>query len=347
MKIFPLWREFKRRQTFLPVIIHTGQHYDHNMSQVFFSDMGLPEPDIYLKVGSASHGRQTGKIMINLESILKQQQPDIVIVVGDVNSTLAGALVAVKMALPVVHIEAGLRSFDRRMPEEINRVVTDAVSDLLFTSCRDADENLLREGVSKDKIHFVGNVMIDSLMTFLPKAKRTKILKELVLKRKNYIVVTLHRPANVDSLASLRSILKGLEELTGMGPVIFPVHPRTLKMFKSFGIKPQGSLLRLIPPQGYLNFLHLLAESALVITDSGGIQEETTFLGIPCLTLRPNTERPITIAQGTNRLIDINKQSLFKEASAALKNPIKLPKIEKWDGKTAARIADILERKCR
>lgn len=344
MKIFPLWREFKKRNSFSPLIIHTRQHYDYNMSQAFFDDMDLPKPDIYLKLNSVSHAGQTGRIMIGLETIFKKYKPDLVITVGDVNSTLAGALAAAKMGLLVAHVEAGLRSFDRSMPEELNRVVTDAISNFLFTSCKDGDENLLREGVRKDKIYFVGNIMIDSLMTFFSKAKKTKILTNLNLRSKKYITVTLHRPANVDSVKSLTSILRELERLADIQPVIFPVHPRTIKTVKSRGIKSKNPLLRMISPLSYLDFLHLMSGTSLVITDSGGIQEETTFLGIPCLTLRLNTERPITITQGTNRLVDINKQDLFKEANLAVKKQNnKVPKIEKWDGKTAERITDILE----
>ena len=306
--------------------------------------MGLPEPDIYLKTGSVSRGEQIGRIAVALEPVLEKQKPDLVVVVGDVNSTLAAALTAVKMCLPVAHVEAGLRSFDPSMPEEINRVVTDSISSLLFTSCRDADKNLLREGISKDKIYFVGNIMMDSLIAFLSKARKTKILANLNLKPKNYMTVTLHRPANVDSRESLEYILKKMEELANIHPVIFPVHPRTMKMLKLFDIKLKNPSLRLISPLSYLEFLYLMSESSLVITDSGGIQEETTFLGIPCLTLRLNTERPITITQGTNRLVDINKQDLFEEAERVLKRGnSSVPKIEKWDGRTAERIADILE----
>ena len=347
MKIFPLWREFKKRKKFSQQIIHTGQHYDYNMSGAFFKDMNLPMPNIYLNSGIAFHDAQTAKIMVALESVLKKEKPDLVVVVGDVDSTLAGALVAAKMGITIAHVEAGLRSFDRSMPEEINRVVTDSISSLLFTSCRDADKNLLREGISKEKIYFVGNIMIDSLVAFLSKAKKTKILANLKLKPRDYMTVTLHRPVNVDSRESLKSILKKMEELANIHPIIFPVHPRTMKMLKSFNIKLKNPSLRLISPLSYLEFLYLISESSLVITDSGGIQEETTFLGIPCLTLRSNTERPITITQGTNRLIDINRQDLFKEAEKALKKQNSIvTKIEKWDGKTASRIADILETLC-
>lgn len=343
MKIFPLWRAFKESPVFQPMIIHTGQHYDREMSDFFFDDLGLPAPDVNLGIGSGTHGEQTGKIMIALEPVLKDQGPDMAVVVGDVNSTMAGALVAAKMGIPIAHVEAGLRSFDRSMPEEINRVVTDAVSSLLFTTCRNANDNLLREGISADKIHFAGNIMIDSLAIYLRQASRSKILETLKLDPGRYIVTTLHRPSNVDDPENIRLIFEKLNMLAGFYPVVFPVHPRTKKKIESCGILPKASGLQLISPLGYLDFLRLMSKSALVITDSGGIQEETTFLGIPCLTLRPNTERPITITHGTNKLIDLCRNDISKEALSAIRNrAFRAQKIEKWDGKTAERILKVL-----
>jgi len=348
MKIFPLWKAIGKDAFFKPVVIHTGQHYDRQMYDVFFDDLKLPVPDVYLGVGSGGHGEQTGKIMSALEPVLKDQRPDIVIVVGDVNSTIAGALVSVKLGIPVAHIEAGLRSFDRSMPEEINRVVTDAVSDLLFTSCRDAGENLLHEGISGDKIFFVGNIMIDSLVMNIRQAESSKVLDTLKLPSHKYIVVTLHRPSNVDLPQNLKLILEKLSTIAKQYPVIFPMHPRTKKQIQSDGFSMGSPDLHMIEPLGYLDFLRLMSQASLVITDSGGIQEETSFLGIPCLTLRPNTERPITVTQGTNKLIDLYSGDIIAESISALNKRVKfIPEIEMWDGKTAERILKILEIKFR
>jgi len=343
MKIYPLWRVMEAQSQFVPLLVHTGQHYDHAMSKVFFKDLGLPNPDVFLGVGSGSHGEQTGKAMIALEPVLHDKKPDMVIVVGDVNSTMAAALVAVKMGIRVAHVEAGLRSFDRSMPEEINRIVTDSISDPLFTSCREADENLLREGIPGKNIYFVGNIMIDSLIGSLPKAMESNILERLQVKPKNYAVLTLHRSSNVDDSNRLRLILENLQNVARNRVIVFPVHPRTRKMIEDCNFQSLTSSLLTIDPLGYLEFLCLMSQSEVVITDSGGIQEETTFLGIPCLTLRPNTERPITIDKGTNRLVDLSQQSLANEVESALQNSLRTaPIIEKWDGQTAQRILEVL-----
>lgn len=343
MKVFPLWRVIKDTMPDVrPVVVHTGQHYDASMSDVFFTDFGMPKPDHFLGVGSGPHGLQTGKTMIALEPVLQEEKPDLLVVVGDVNSTMAGALVGVKMGIPVAHVEAGLRSFDRTMPEEINRMVTDAVSDLLLTSCRDADENLRREGIREEKIHFVGNIMIDSLVTLMPAASKSVILERLALSPRKFVAVTLHRPSNVDDPATLRQVLEALDELASSMPVVLPVHPRTRKVMEKLAFTPRHAAFKILDPLGYLDFLRLESESALVITDSGGIQEETTFLGIPCLTVRPNTERPITIARGTNRLVAPDRKAIVENARAALGQERRKPHIELWDGKTAGRILEVL-----
>jgi UDP-N-acetylglucosamine 2-epimerase (non-hydrolysing) len=343
MKVYPLWKEMEGRSEFDPLLVHTGQHYDYAMSNIFFKDLGLPEPDVFLGIGSGSHGEQTGRVMIALEPVLEEKKPDLIIVVGDVNSTMAAALVAVKMGIRIAHVEAGLRSFDRSMPEEINRIVTDSISHLLFTSCKDADKNLIREGIPPYNIHFVGNIMIDSLIRFLPKATESDILERLKLNPKQYAAVTLHRPSNVDDANRLRLILENLQTVAKNRTVVFPVHPRTRKMIEDLHLQSLTESFFLSDPLGYLEFLCLMSQSEIVVTDSGGIQEETTFLGIPCLTLRPNTERPITIEQGTNRLVDLDKQSLATEVESALKSSRKTaPVIEKWDGQTTHRILEVL-----
>jgi UDP-N-acetylglucosamine 2-epimerase (non-hydrolysing) len=346
MKIAPLWRIMKReRDVIVPVTIHTGQHYDKEMSQVFFDDLAMYSPDICLEVGSGSHAGQTGRAMIELEPALMGVDPDILVVVGDVNSTLAGALVAVKMGIPVAHIEAGLRSYDRTMPEEINRVLTDAVSDFLFTSCRDANDNLKKEGVAGDKIHFVGNIMIDSLVHVLPALRSSNILKKLKVETKRYVCVTIHRPSNVDDFGNLGEILSGLDEAGRNMPVVFPVHPRTRKMIDGAGWKPAGEGLKLVDPLGYVDFMQLMSNSAAVVTDSGGIQEETTYLGIQCLTIRDTTERPITVSEGTNRLIKPVRGDIVREIQGALgRTGSGVPRIELWDGKTAERIFEVLKK---
>jgi UDP-N-acetylglucosamine 2-epimerase (non-hydrolysing) len=348
MKIAPVMEEMRRRnQTLHPLLVHTGQHYDEAMSQAFFEDLQIPRPDINLEVGSASHAEQTARIMIAFEQVIKEHQPDWVVVVGDVNSTMAASIVATKMLVKVAHIEAGLRSFDRTMPEEINRLVTDALADLLLTPSPDGDENLLREGISPAKIRFVGNVMIDTLFRNLERAKSSQILQRFNLQQKNYCAMTLHRPSNVDDKATLAGILKALETVQKRLPIVFPIHPRTRARLNEFGlnslVERQPNLI-LTEPLGYLDFLQLYSNSRLVLTDSGGIQEETTALGIPCLTLRQNTERPITVTEGTNRIVGNSPQAIRHEALNALDHPptsARIPAL--WDGQAARRIVDAIE----
>jgi UDP-N-acetylglucosamine 2-epimerase (non-hydrolysing) len=342
MKVFPVWKSLATAQ--LPihqVLIHTGQHYDELMSGVFFRDFDMEKPTHFLGVGSGPHGLQTAKVMIALEDLFAKDRPDLLVVAGDVNSTMAGALVAVKMGVPVAHIESGLRSFDRTMPEEINRLVTDAVSDLLLTSCRDADAQLQREGIPASKIRFVGNVMIDSLVMMLPRAEVSRTPCNLGVDGHPFVLVTLHRPSNVDEPARLKLLMENLAELGRQFQVVFPMHPRTRKMLEQSGIAAATPGLLLTEPLSYLDFMALEVQAALVITDSGGVQEETSYLGIPCLTVRPNTERPVTITEGTNRLLDPEKESLSAAAQTAIsagrrKTPCT---IEGWDGKAAQRIA--------
>lgn len=328
------------------ILIHTGQHYDVQMSEAFFRDLNIPAPDFNLEVGSGSHALQTAEIMIRFEKICLQENPDWIIVVGDVNSTMACTIVASKLGIKVAHVEAGLRSFDRQMPEEINRLVTDALADLLLTPSKDADQNLLREGVSKDRIKFVGNIMIDTLLNHAEKSRQLHPHLKYNLKEKQYIFVTLHRPSNVDNKKSLTVIIKHLTALSKKMPVIFPIHPRTRKNLIAFGLqeniaKTEGLII--IDPIGYHETIGLVDKSAFVLTDSGGLQEETTVLGIPCLTLRPNTERPVTITHGTNKLTTLktlNEDLATLIAGKCMKNRIP----ELWDGKTAERIISILTR---
>jgi UDP-N-acetylglucosamine 2-epimerase (non-hydrolysing) len=343
MKVAPIVEAMKRREReFTPLVVHTGQHYDAAMSDAFFKDLDLPEPDVYLGVGSASHAAQTAAVMERFEPVVLQEKPDWVLVVGDVNSTLACALVCVKLGVKVAHVEAGLRSRDRTMPEEINRLLTDQIADLLFTPSADADENLRAEGIPQERIRLVGNVMIDSLLKHLPRAKNSIISRDLELSE--YAVLTLHRPSNVDAPETLKGILEAVEQVGDRMPVIFPVHPRTRKIIAESDIgewlrKCKG--LRVIDPLGYLNFLKLYSGARLVFTDSGGIQEETSVLGIPCLTLRENTERPITVTMGTNKIVGTDPAKIIAAASAALDGPRKTAtNIPLWDGHTAERIVD-------
>lgn len=322
-------------------LVHTGQHYDKNMNDVFFQELGMPQPDYNLGIGSGTHAQQTARIMIAIETVLESWRPDLLMVYGDVNSTIACALVASKMGIRVGHVEAGLRSWDRTMPEEINRVLTDQISDLFFTPSTDGDANLLREGIAKDKIHFVGNCMIDTLVRLLPQARQPAIPNFGA----RYILVTLHRPSNVDDPATLKPILDSLSELcTGGMQVVFPIHPRTHKRMAEFGIAPdEKSGLLLTDPLGYLEFLWLQAHAVAVVTDSGGIQEETTYLGTPCITLRENTERPITCEIGTNQLVGHDLQRMKAavldiEAGRVRKGAI--PPL--WDGMAGGRIAAIV-----
>jgi len=325
-------------------LCHTGQHYDDNMSKVFFEDLELPRPDVYLGVGSGSHAAQTAVIMSEFEKVVLARKPDLVMVVGDVNSTLACSLVCAKLMIPVAHVEAGLRSFDRAMPEEINRMVTDILSDLLFTTSAEAEPNLLREGVAGAKIHFVGNVMIDSLHFYLRKAEASDVLARLGLAAGGYGLVTLHRPSNVDDPAQLAGILGAMSEAGSAMPLLWPVHPRTAKMLEAHGIDPGAYGLRLVEPQGYLDFLRLMKDTRLVLTDSGGIQEETTVLGVPCLTLRENTERPVTCELGTNVLVGTDPARIRAAIRTALgprdaRRPHQVPPL--WDGHAAERIVAI------
>jgi UDP-N-acetylglucosamine 2-epimerase (non-hydrolysing) len=350
MKIAPIYAEMRRRSdVFAPKIVHTGQHYDAAMSDAFFTDLGMPQPDIHLGVGSASHAVQTAKIMTEFEPVVLEEKPDWVVVVGDVNSTVACALVCAKLGVKVAHVEAGLRSRDRTMPEEINRILTDAISDLLLTTSQDADENLRSEGVSREKIRFVGNVMIDSLMEHLKLAEGSTIRTDLDVDARDYGVVTLHRPSNVDNAETLAGILDALADISLRLPIVFPVHPRTRANIEKAGLNEKISLseIKLIEPLGYLDFMRLYSGAKLVLTDSGGLQEETTVLGIPCLTLRQNTERPITIEMGTNILVGNDPANIKRAASEALAKTTtdtKIPPL--WDGHAAERICDELATAC-
>jgi UDP-N-acetylglucosamine 2-epimerase (non-hydrolysing) len=344
MKIAPLLREMRARGGFEVKLVHTGQHYDAAMSDAFFADLGIPEPDVNLGIGSGSHGEQTAEVLRGMEAELLRDRPAAVIVVGDVNSTIAAALAAAKLQIPVAHVEAGLRSFDRTMPEEINRVLTDQISDWLFTTEPEAEVNLLREGIARSRIHFVGNVMIDTLRANLERARQQGTLSRLGLVPKGYAVLTLHRPSNVDEPERLRSLFRVLEEIHQELPVVFPVHPRT-KAAIARGLDGQAPKLRTTDPLGYLEFLELMSEARLVLTDSGGIQEETTTLGVPCLTLRDNTERPVTCTHGTNVLVGSDPERIRAEARKILQGRSKAGTMpEGWDGLAARRIVDVLER---
>lgn len=345
IKIAPLMAEFKKHKQIESILVHTGQHYDEDMSKVFFDDLGIPHPDINLEVGSKSHAEQTAEIMKRFEPFLKKESPDFVLVVGDVNSTIACALTAVKLGIKVIHVEAGLRSFDRNMPEEINRVLTDAISDFLFITEERAKDNLIREGISEDKIHFVGNVMIDTLLKCKEKSEKSTILKDLVITPKNYAMLTLHRPSNVDCQDTLANIFEALGEISKHIKIIFPVHPRTKKAIEAHDAirNTQYDNINFIDPLGYLDSLKLMSEARLVLTDSGGIQEETTVLGIPCITIRKNTERPVTITQGTNVIVGSDKKKIIKEALSKLDKSnfdTKIPKF--WDGNAASRVVKII-----
>jgi UDP-N-acetylglucosamine 2-epimerase (non-hydrolysing) len=348
MKVAPLVEAMRRRAgEFAPTVLHTGQHYDERMSDAFFRDLGLPLPDVHLGVGSASHAQQTAAVMQKFEPVVLEHKPDWVLVVGDVNSTLACALVCSKLGVRVAHVEAGLRSRDRTMPEEINRIVTDQLSDLLLTPSMDADRNLLAEGIPPERIRFVGNVMIDSLFKQLERAETSRVREELEVAGMDYAVVTLHRPSNVDEPEVLGRILSALARIGERLPVVFPIHPRTRKNLAEFGLLDKlerGSRVRLTEPLGYLDFLHLYSGARLVLTDSGGIQEETTALGIPCLTLRENTERPVTVELGTNRVVGTDPEKITGEAWEALaRDRGGAPRVPPlWDGHAAERILDAL-----
>ena len=360
MKIAPLYHALKREPWTNPLIIHTGQHYDLNMSDAFFIDLGLPNPDINLGVGSGTHAEQTGKVMIAYEKVLMEQRPDLVVVVGDVNSTVACTLAASKVHFSrhqpsamsyerghrplVAHLEAGLRSFDRSMPEEVNRLVTDVLADILWTPSQDADENLIKEGVSTDKIQRVGNIMLDSLEMLREKIETQEAYRNFDLKPKGYGLVTLHRPSNVDDPEALSRLCNIVVKIAKKIPLVFPIHPRTRKNLEQnqlLQIVENNKRLFLPDPLSYIRFMNMVFNCRFVITDSGGIQEETTYLGIPCLTMRPNTERPVTISQGTNQLCEV--KDLEEKAEAIISGRIpQANKIEYWDGKTANRIVEFL-----
>jgi len=342
MKIAPIMWEIGRRPGIRAVLVHTGQHYDERMSRLFFRELKTPPPDIARGVGSGSHSRQTAEVMTRFEPLLLERRPDAVVVVGDVNSTVACALTAAKLGIPVAHVEAGLRSFDRSMPEEINRVLTDALSEWLFATEPSAVGNLLREGVREDSIFLVGNVMIDTLMACRELSRGSEILDRLGLGGGEYGVLTLHRPANVDDPAVLGGILSAIARIQRELPIVFPVHPRTRKMIPEDRFTLVPGLIA-VDPLGYLDFMRLLSEARVVLTDSGGIQEETTVLGVPCLTLRNNTERPITLEQGTNTLVGLDPERIVAAAERAIAGPRPGRRVpDLWDGRAAARILDIL-----
>ncbi len=342
MKIAPILQEIEKHPNLDPILVHTGQHYDYEMSQVFFEDLDIPEPHVHLGVGSGSHATQTGKIMMAFEEVILEHKPDLVLVVGDVNSTLACSLVAAKLWVPVAHVEAGIRSFDRTMPEEINRLLTDAVSDYLLTPTKDADENLKKEGIPDRKIFLVGDVMIDTLLKYKDKASSDNMLNDLNLKKHSYVLMTLHRPSNVDEKSNFVKILNALAEIQRLIKIVFPIHPRTRARIEEFGLGSAISDMEnliIIDPLGYLKFMGLMVNSGFVLTDSGGMQTETTVLNIPCLTMRENTERPETIREGTNTLVGNDTDLIIEESMKILDGLGKTgvyPEI--WDGRTSERI---------
>lgn len=339
MKVAPLWLELlKDPSAFEPVIVHTGQHYDRLMSDVFLQDLGLPAPDESLGVGSGTHAEQTARVMVGFEKVCLARDPDLVVVVGDVNSTMAAAITSKKIGLPVAHVEAGLRSRDWTMPEEVNRVVTDAISDHLFTPSRDADRNLRNEGIPAERIHFVGNIMIDSLVAAIRHASARNTYAALGFEATSYALVTLHRPSNVDDETHLSMVIDALRRVDF--PLVFPMHPRTRARVQDMGIESGLGQLRIVDPLGYYDFVNVMSGARFVITDSGGIQEETTYLGIPCLTLRESTERPITITEGTNQLVTTaTLEPTIAGILAGDGKPGRRPEL--WDGRTAARIVDV------
>ncbi len=343
MKIAPLAAEMGASGRLLGTVVHTGQHYDREMSAIFFEQLGIAEPEIRLDVGSSSHARQTAEIMIRLEPVLLERKPAAVLVVGDVNSTVAASLVAVKLVIPVAHVEAGLRSFDRTMPEEINRILTDSISRWLFVSERSGLENLAREGAVPERVHFAGNVMIDTLLRFRDRAEALDMPRRMGFREGAYAVLTLHRPSNVDDPASLRDRLLPILELGRRLPVLFPVHPRTVLALQGIGVAA-GHGLRLAGPLGYLEFLGVLSKARIVLTDSGGVQEETTVLGVPCVTLRENTERPVTVLEGTNRLGGTEPRTVRRAIEEALAAPRVARMPERWDGRAGERIVQVLAR---
>ncbi|ETW95859.1 MAG: UDP-N-acetylglucosamine 2-epimerase [Candidatus Entotheonella factor] len=341
MKVAPVMAALDSREACSQRLVHTGQHYDANMSDVFFQQLGLPQPDVSLGVGSGSHAVQTAQIMMRFEEVVEEQRPGLVLVYGDVNSTVAAALVCAKLLIPVGHVEAGLRSYDRTMPEEINRLMTDQTADLLFTPSPDGDANLLREGIAPDAIHHVGNVMIDTLVRLLPQAQ----LPHIDGLATRYALVTLHRPSNVDDEAMLRRLMTTLQEVSQELQVVFPIHPRTRARLQAFDLAVvDEERFLLLEPLGYLEFLALQRQATLVITDSGGVQEESTYLRVPCLTARENTERPITVDVGTNVLVGQDMERLRAEVDHILAGTFKTGEIPRlWDGRAGERIADVIE----
>jgi UDP-N-acetylglucosamine 2-epimerase (non-hydrolysing) len=344
MKIAPILAACSKRPDLRSTLVHTGQHYDQAMSKLFFDELRIPRPDVNLEVGSGSHAAQTAAVLQRFEPILIEHRPDLVLVVGDVNSTLACSLAAVKLGIAVAHVEAGLRSFDRTMPEEINRIVTDAISDLLFVTEASGVDNLAREGIDAARVRLVGNVMIDTLLAHRDAAARSDVIDRLGLGRRDYAVLTLHRPANVDDPDVLRRILSPLADLAVRMPIVFPVHPRTrIALAAHVELLGSGQGIRLVDPLGYLDFVRLMSDARLVLTDSGGIQEETTILGVPCVTIRENTERPITLTHGTNRLAGTSSEGIRSAIAAALsaaEGVLEPPPL--WDGRAAERIAEAL-----
>ncbi len=343
MKIAPVMRAVGRAGFATQRLVHTGQHYDVSMSDVFFTDLGMPVPDVHLGVGSGSHAEQTARVMIGFERICLEDRPDLVVVAGDVNSTLACAIDCAKLRIPCAHVEAGLRSFDLDMPEEVNRILTDRICDVLLTPSADADENLRREGTPERRIFRVGNVMIDTLLEHLPRARATGAPARLGVEPGRYAVLTLHRPSNVDDPVVLAGLLDAIEVVQREVPVVFPAHPRTVKRLAEFGLEP-GRMpgLRVCEPLGYLEFLGLTSQARLVLTDSGGLQEETTALGIPCLTIRENTERPVTVSEGTNTVVGTDPARIVAEARAALEGRGKAGRVPAlWDGRASERIAEV------
>lgn len=350
MKVAPLHRAFQAYPNIISKLVHTGQHYDEQMSSIFFDQLELPKPDYYLGVSGGSHTQQTAKIMLAFEEIITAENPDLVVVVGDVNSTLACALVAVKMGVKLAHVEAGLRSGDRRMPEEVNRILTDSIADLLFVTEQSGLINLQNEGVPVEKVFFTGNCMIDSLVFYREKAATLDVLTQQGLSRKNYVLMTMHRPSNVDTAGGIENIMRLIELIAQQQPLVFPLHPRTRHSFDQMGFSQRLKDIRqlhLLEAQGYLEFQQLLANASLVLTDSGGIQEESTYLQVPCLTFRESTERPVTVEIGSNELIpDLNPELALEKVVAILNGKGKQGKIpELWDGKAAERIAALINQK--
>jgi UDP-N-acetylglucosamine 2-epimerase (non-hydrolysing) len=353
MKVAPIIAEMTRQGGFTHRLVHTGQHYDARLSKIFFEELHIPRPDLDLHIGAGSHAEQTGRMMIELEQVFLQERPDWVLVVGDVNSTMAAAITAAKLEIRLVHVEAGLRSFDRSMPEEINRLVTDALSDVLFTSEPSGNDNLRREGVADEKVFFVGNVMIDTLLRFRQQAHSSQILETLHLKPQAYAVLTMHRPSNVDNPEQLRQMFTVLAQVAADLPVVFPCHPRTWQRLQDLALplhlstaqSPRAQGVVVHEPLGYLDFLQLTSQAKFVLTDSGGVQEETTILGVPCLTLRENTERPVTVVEGTNTLVGSSAERILSEVARILSGQGKQGGIPQfWDGQAAGRIVEILRR---